>query len=297
MTEVAKTAGLVSSLQSVKKTTALAGKAQENLTTGRKVNKVNDNPLAFFIAKALSDKASTLTDLKVGVDQAVSSVNTANIGLEAIEKFAQQMKGLTESARSASPVEQKALAEQFKEIGNQISQIAQDASYNGQNLLSGNNQVQARFDERAESKLTIEGFNLNGAGVDTEQGLFSVAAFAADGSFDLTAFGVTGDDFNSIDGDQDAFSSIISTIDNAVSRLRGQASELGSNVAVLQERINYTDSQVNNLLSGADKLTLADLNEEAATLTAANTRNQLGMAAIGIAGQQSRSIVQMLGQG
>ena len=54
---------------------------------------------------------------------------------------------------------------------------------------------------------------------------------------------------------------------------------------------------MNNLISGSDKLTLADLNEEAASLVAADTRNQLGIAGIGIAAGQSRSILQLLGQG
>ncbi|MDX1737333.1 MAG: flagellin [Alphaproteobacteria bacterium] len=296
MTEVAKTAGLQSSLLSVKKTTSLADRAQENLASGRKVNKVTDNPLAFFIAKALTDKAGTLTDLKTGVDQAVSSVTTASIGIETIEKFTQQLKGLAEAARSADPAQQKVLADQFREIGNQIALVAEDASYQGQNLLKGNNQVQARFDEREESKLTVNGYNLTGSTADLESGLFSVAAYDENGAFQLGAFGITGDSFTSFGTDQSAFNDLINNIDSAVNRLRGQAAELGSNVAILQERLNYTDNAVNNLLSGADKLTLADLNEEAATLTAADTRRQLGLGAVSLAGQQSRSILQLLGQ-
>ncbi|MTI08535.1 flagellin [Curvivirga aplysinae] len=297
MTEVTQTAAVKNSLQSVQRTTALAGRAQENLTTGRRVNDVNDNPLAFFIAKALTDTANTLTGYKSGVDQAVSSVSVANVGIETIENFADQMKGLVESARSASPSEQRALSAQFAELGNQISQIAQDASYLGQNLLSGNNTAEVRFDSREDSQLTVDGFNLNGAGIDTDNGLFSVAAYQADGSFDSDAFGLTGGTFTSIANDPSAFNDIINTIDSGIDRLRGQAAQLGSNVAILQERINYTENQVNVLETGADKLTLADLNEEAATLVAANTRNQLGINSIALAGQQSRNILELLGQG
>ncbi|WP_420549932.1 flagellin [Curvivirga sp.] len=297
MTEVTQTAAVKNSLQSVQRTTALAGRAQENLTTGRRVNDVNDNPLAFFIAKALTDTANTLTGYKSGVDQAVSSVSVANVGIETIENFADQMKGLVEAARSASPSEQRALSAQFAELGNQISQIAQDASYLGQNLLSGNNTAEVRFDSREDSQLTVDGFNLNGAGIDTDNGLFSVAAYQADGSFDADAFGLTGGTFTSIAGNPSAFSDIINTIDSGIDRLRGQAAQLGSNVAILQERINYTENQVNVLETGADKLTLADLNEEAATLVAANTRSQLGINSIALAGQQSRNILELLGQG
>ena len=72
------------------------------------------------------------------------------------------------------------------------------------------------------------------------------------------------------------------------------SSQLGSNVAILQTRLDFTDQYVNTLEGGSDKLTLADLNEEGANLVALQTRQQLGIQSLSIAGQQQQSILALL---
>ena len=297
MSDISKTAGINASLQSVKNITRIAGKAQEALSSGRKVNKITDDPRAFQLAKALTDRAQDLGQKKQAVDQGISSLNVANIGIDAIDKFAKQLKGLAEAARSASPQEQRALTEQFNEIGRQISNLAEDASYQGVNLLAGNNRLDVSFDQRTASQLRVDGLNLNGTAVDTQNGLFSVAAFQNDGSLNTTAFGLAGGSFTAASTDPDAIDNVVAVLDQGISRLRGQAATLGSNVAILQERLSFTEDQVNNLQTGADKLTLADLNEEAARSVAAETGQALGINSIAIAGQQSRTILNILGNG
>ncbi len=66
---------------------------------------------------------------------------------------------------------------------------------------------------------------------------------------------------------------------------------LGSNVALLQTRLDFTDNYVNTLQTGADKLTLADLTEEGANLLALQTRQQLGIQALSFAGQAEQGIL------
>lgn len=295
MADVSKTSAVNSSLQSIQKITKAADKAQTALATGRKVNKVTDDPTSFFIAKALSERAGDLTQRKGAIDQGISSLNVANTALNTIDQFADQLKGLAEAARTASPAEQQALSRQFEEVGRQIANVAQDASFQGLNLVSGNNQLNVQFDQREESRLTVDGLNLDGTAVNAQSGLFSVAAFQANGDFKLSAFGLAGGSFTAAAGNPDAINSLISTIDSGVSRLRGQAAQLGSNVGILQERLNFTDAQANELQIGADKLTLADLNEEAARSVAAQTRNQIGINSLSIAGDQQRAILELLG--
>ncbi|RED52294.1 flagellin [Aestuariispira insulae] len=297
MSDISKSAGINASLQAVNRITKIAGKAQEALSSGRKVNKITDDPRAFQIAKALTDRALDLGQKKQSVDQGISALNVANIGVEAIDSFTKQLKGLAEAARSASPDEQRALTEQFNEIGKQIANLAEDASYNGVNLLAGNNRLDISFDNRTASQLQVNGLNLDGTAVDTQNGLFSVAAFQSDGSFNASAFGLTGGSFTAAASDPNAINNVVAALDQGISRLRGQAATLGSNVALLQERLNFTEEQVNNLTTGADKLTLADLNEEAANTVAAQTGQALGINSISIAGQQSRAILQILGNG
>jgi flagellin-like hook-associated protein FlgL len=91
-----------------------------------------------------------------------------------------------------------------------------------------------------------------------------------------------------------AVDQIITNLDSAISRVRATSAELGTNVAILQTRLDFTNEYVNTLQGGSDKLTLADLNEEGANLVALQTRQQLGIQSLSIAGQQQQAILALL---
>jgi flagellin len=60
-------------------------------------------------------------------------------------------------------------------------------------------------------------------------------------------------------------------------------------------RETYTEQFVNALVEGADKLTLADLNEEAANLLALQTAQQLGTQSLSLTNQQTQGVLRLLG--
>lgn len=93
------------------------------------------------------------------------------------------------------------------------------------------------------------------------------------------------------EGDTNAINASIAQLDTALGTLRSQASSLGSNVALLQTRLDFTNQYVNTLQEGAGKLTLADINQEGANLLALQTRQQLGITSLSFAGQAEQSIL------
>ena len=85
----------------------------------------------------------------------------------------------------------------------------------------------------------------------------------------------------------------LNQIIKATSLLRTQASEFGQNLSVVQIREDFTQNMINNLQSGADKLVLADMNEEAANMLALQTRQQLGTNSLSLASQASQSVLSL----
>lgn len=85
-----------------------------------------------------------------------------------------------------------------------------------------------------------------------------------------------------------------SDIDTAIGRLRVQSERFGSGSGVLSTRDEFTTQMVNISLEGADKLTLADMNEEAANMLMLQTRQQLGTSSLSLAGQESQGILKAL---
>jgi flagellin len=75
--------------------------------------------------------------------------------------------------------------------------------------------------------------------------------------------------------------------------LRSRAQAVGSNVALLNTRLDFTNNYVNLLTQGGGKLTLADLNEEGANLLSLQTRQQLGIQALSFAGQNERAVLSL----
>ena len=92
-------------------------------------------------------------------------------------------------------------------------------------------------------------------------------------------------------GANDEIDNQIKILDSALAYLRSNAQTIGSNVALLQTRLDFTEIYVNELESGGSKLTLADINEEGANLLALQTRQQLGISALAFAGQAEQGIL------
>lgn len=96
-------------------------------------------------------------------------------------------------------------------------------------------------------------------------------------------------------GDTSRINAVISQLDDALTSLRTESQKLGSNVALLNARLDFTENYVNTLQGGADKLTLADINSEGANLLALQTRQQLGIQSLSLAAQAEASILSLFG--
>ena len=94
---------------------------------------------------------------------------------------------------------------------------------------------------------------------------------------------------------KDDLAAVIQQIEAFDSELKTQASSLSQNLASITIREDFSNNVINTLNEGADKLTLADLNEEGANLLALQTSTQLATQSISLASQQSQGVLQLLG--
>ena len=95
--------------------------------------------------------------------------------------------------------------------------------------------------------------------------------------------------FNSSEG----IDAAANDLGNAITMLRTQQELFGSGSAVLTTRDYFTDQQVNIAQTGADNLTNADMNEEAANALMLQTREQIGFATIGMAAKSSENVLKL----
>ena len=174
--------------------------------------------------------------------------------------------GISGAATNGSN-ERATYAKQFDNVLKQIDELVQDTSYKGINLLKGDN-LTVVFNESRTSTLELKGV-----------------------TFDSTGLGFTASKnewISTADIDES-----LDQITKATSLLRAQASEFGQNLSTVQIREDFTENMINNLTTGADKLTLADANEEAANLLALQTRQSLATNSLSLASQSAQSVLQL----
>ena len=85
----------------------------------------------------------------------------------------------------------------------------------------------------------------------------------------------------------------VSELENAINSLRSFASAFGNYYSIVTTRQDFTENLINVLEEGADKLTLADMNQESANMLALQTSQQLAVNSLSLASQASQSILKL----
>jgi len=185
----------------------------------------------------------------------------------------QAFNGVTAStpvADTNSQTTRAGLIAQYNNVLAQIDTTAQDASFNGINLLNGDT-LKLTFNETGRSTLNITGVTFNSTGLG------------------LSAL-VVGSDFL----DSNSANKVLGTLNSASTELRSEASSLGSNLSIVQIRQDFNKNLINVLQTGSSNLTLADTNEEAANSQALSTRQSIAVSALALANQSQASVLQLL---
>jgi flagellin len=272
--DIVLTAGVRANLLQLQKTSDLITATQTKLATGKRVNTALDNPVNFFTAAGLQNRASDLGNLLDSMSNAFNTIQAANNGITSITKLVQSAQALVSQAQQTSDLTIRGnLATQFDEIMLQIDQLAADSGFNGINLL----------DSTASSDLTV---TLNETGTSS----VTVAAVDFSAAGDLNISNAT----NNWGGAAD-ITAASTELTAALTTLRAQAQAFGSNLSTVQIRQEFTKAMINTLQSGADGLTLADANEEGANLLALQTRQQLSTTALSLASQASQAVLRLFG--
>src|SRR5712671_880153 len=165
------------------------------------------------------------------------------------------------------------LVTQFNQLKDQLDKTAQDASFNGINLLSGD-ALKLFFNELSTSSLTIQSTNALGVNSAT-LGIGSAASTEFQSNTQLDTR--------------------LQSLHTALTSVASQASAFGSNLSIVQNRQDFTNNMVNTLQVGSDGLTLADTNLEGANMMALQTRQQLSITALSLASQANQAVLKLFG--
>lgn len=157
------------------------------------------------------------------------------------------------------------LTEQYNALLDQYDSLIKDGGYKGINLLRGDS-LKINFNEDQNACLNISGTDAT-----------------------AQALGLKRADWRT----QSSVARSLEEISSALNRLRGLAAEFGNHYNTVSTRQNFTEAMINILEEGADKLTLADMNQESANMLTLRTRQLLAANALSLASQTSRSVLKL----
>src|ERR1700754_3713731 len=168
----------LTALQNLNKTNDDLADVQSRINTGLKIANAKDNAAVWAIAQGQRADIGALGAVKMSLERAQSISEVSATAGESISDLLVELKQKVVAAMDTSldTSSRTALDSDFKSILRQITQISQNAQFDGANLLAGSVVATTQFLANADAtnKITLSTQNMSLGG-----GLITVAAAAS----------------------------------------------------------------------------------------------------------------------
>lgn len=276
MSSILTNNGAMVALQTLKGINANLTKAQNEISTGKKVANAQDNAAVWAISKVMESDQSTFKTLQSNLNLAEAVVTTARTGAEDIHELLVEMRNLASSAGSDAN-DFESVNDQIVAKRDQIISIIDGTQMNGVNLLKTNPigtatsfSVLASLDRTAGTVAT------------TAQ---TITVDSVDFEADIEAATIT------TITDSTTARTAVGEIEALIDVAKKGAAELGTAAKRINDQSNFVSKLADSLTAGIGALVDADMEEASARLQALQTQQQLGVQALSIANQAPQTIL------
>ncbi len=259
-------------LQNLNATNAQLAITQNRINTGKSVATAKDNGAIWAIAQGQRADIGALGAVRQSLDRGIAAVDVALAAGETVSDLLLQLKekALSATDTSLKTAARAALNEDFKSLRDQIASVTGNADFNGVNLLkTGATGFAALANVAGTSSLTVsaEVLALGGANVT------------------LTTT-------QSIDTLTKAVASL-TVVTASIERVSASLARLGTKSKALETHQTFVGKLTDALEAGVGNLVDADLAKESAKLQSLQTKQQLGVQALGIANQTPQLVLSL----
>ena len=266
---------------SLQQTNQRLGDAQLRLATGSRINQAADDSAGFAIANKLEARGRGQAQAQANIGDAQSMLTVAEGGANTIMDILQTMKEKAVQANndSLSQDERGLIQGQLNELIGEIDDIANNADFNGVNLLDGNT--------------TTLSFQV-GAGT-TGGDVFEVTALSeAFTSANLSV--ATGDiDVDVANAGATALADSIGLIDSAIDTVSGQLAAIGDAQNRLSFKQQNLATSTDNYQAAKSRIMDADFAKEQMEVVKQQILQQTGTAALAQGNAAPQSVLSLIG--
>ncbi|WP_426023705.1 flagellin [Brevundimonas sp. PWP3-1b1] len=257
-------------LQNLNRTNDQLAATQGRVSTGLKVQGAKDNAAVWAVAQGQRADMGSLEAVTTSLKRATSITDVSLAAGEQISDLLVELqaKATAASNPSESPETRDRYDEEFQALLGSIASFANNAVFDGANILDGSSTIAVPFLASADGAetislsrqdLTVDGLGLTGLSLDTTAG--AGAALAA--------------------------------VKTALATSSSRLAELGAQAKQIERHTTFVGKLSDSLESGIGNLVDADLAKESARLQALQVQQQLGVQSLSIANQAPQMILSL----
>lgn len=262
--------GAMVALQNLNMTNRDMEEVQNRINTGYKVAGPKDDGAIYAIAQNMRGEVGGFQAVRTALNNSISIVDVAISAGQAVSDLLIEMKEKSVAAldQSLNTASRNALNADFVALADQISNIVNNAAFNGTNLIDGSSTQMTVLANPDGTSLTVTGQDMsasNGLGITA--------------SMDLSTF----------TSSQDA----LAAINTAMAQLNQDLGLLGTRSKSLDVHGVFVGKLIDSLVGGIGNLVDADLAAESAHLQSLQIKQQLGIQALSIANAAPQNILSL----
>ncbi|MNE26756.1 Flagellin [compost metagenome] len=251
------------------------------LSSGLKINSAKDDAAGLQIATRMTSQIRGQTMAIKNANDGISIAQTAEGAMQEQVNILQRMRELAQQSRNDSndSTNRVSLDGEFKQLGAELTRIAQSTQLNGKNLLDGSASVmtfQVGSNTGSQNQITID---LSGKFLASDLGITSAITIA--GSDSATA--------------ETNFSAAMVAIDKAIGTIGDSRAALGA----VQNRMTSTINNLQNINENAEaarsRVQDTDFAAETAQMTKQQTLQQASTSVLAQANQLPSAVLKLLG--
>lgn len=264
--------GAMAAVQNLASTSRDLKATQSAIATGKKVATAKDNGAIWTIANKMSSDVMAYGRVRESNERAGAILDTAIAAGEGIMELLNEMKGkaLAASQAGLSAASQAALAADFAQLRDQITNVIANASFDGANMVGATPASAISLGDAAGGNtITIAGVNLSLGG--------SVVTVATTSAADTAANAATA----------------LGLVNTSITNLGTQLATWGAGAKRLEVHREFIAKLTDALNVGIGAIRDADLSQESAKLQSLQVKQQLGVQALSIANSSAQSALSL----
>ncbi|KUP04462.1 flagellin [Bacillus coahuilensis p1.1.43] len=255
--------------------------SMEKLSSGLRINRAGDDAAGLAISEKMRGQIRGLDQASRNSQDAISLIQTAEGALNETHDILQRMRELAvQSGNDTNTIEDRgALQDEMDQLAKEIDRIANNTQFNKKDLLKG---------DFATTALTFQVGANSGQVIALTINTMSASALAVGTGAGEAA---TGLDISTASAN---FSTVLASIDAAITSVSDERSKFGSYQNRLEHTINNLGTSSENLTAAESRIRDVDMAKEMMDQTKESILAQASQAMLAKANQAPQGVLQLL---